>query len=248
MSPPGILSGVTGGPGGTPPERPSGAGVVGAAAGCLISLEGGEGSGKTTQCRLLLSWLTESGLSVTAVREPGGTPVGERLRALLLDPALPELRPEAEVLLFAAARAQAVAEVIRPALDRGDVVICDRFVDSSLAYQGFGLGVDMEFIRSVNAAISGGLSPRLTVLLDVPVALGVARRAGRGRRDRVERRGAAFHAAVRAGYLRLAAEEPQRFAVVDGTGAIETVHAEVRSCVGRVLRPGTPDAGAHKDR
>jgi dTMP kinase len=211
---------------------------VAASSGVLVSLEGGEGSGKTSQCRLLLAWLAEIGVPAAAVREPGGTAIGERLRALLLDPALPPLVPEGEVLLFAAARAQAVSEVIRPALARGQLVICDRFVDSSLAYQGFGLGADLGFIRSVNVAVTGGLTPQLTVLLDVPPELGAARRAGRNGGDRVEARGPAFHAAVRAGYLRLAREEPGRFVVLDGTGPLEVVHAAVRSSVARVLDLG----------
>lgn len=223
---------------------PRSRGVSAAAAGCLISLEGGEGSGKSSQCRLLLDWLAGLGVRTTSVREPGGTEAGERLRAMLLDPSLPILRPETEVLLFAAARAEAVAEIVRPALAAGEVVVCDRFVDSSLAYQGFGLGADLGFIRMVNTAATGGLRPVLTVLLDVPPAVGARRRAARGRSDRVEMRGTPFHSAVREGYLRLAAGEPERFAVVDGTGSMEAVQAAARRAVlGALRRCGHPVLG-----
>jgi dTMP kinase len=208
----------------------------GAGAGILISLEGVEGSGKSTQCRLLLAWLRDQGVAVTTVREPGGTDLGERLRAIVLDPALGPLRPETEVLLFAAARSQALVERIEPALSRGDVVVCDRFVDSSAAYQGAGLGVDAEFIRRVNDAVTQGLRPQLTILLDVPAGVGrERRRQAAAELDRIERRDIAYHEAVRTGYLALARREPGRFMVVDGTGDPETVHDAIQGAVARAL-------------
>lgn len=231
-----------------PLEGPSWA--VGATRGCLVTLEGGEGSGKTTQCRLLAQWLADAGIAATVTREPGGTDLGERLRALLLDPTLSEARPEAEMLLFAAARAQAVEQVIEPALMRGDVVICDRFVDSSLAYQGYGMGVSLDFIRSVNDRVTGGLRPDLTLLFDVPRATGAVRRQGAGRApDRIERRSDAFHQAVRQGYLALAAMEPERFVVIDSTAGIQSVHAQARRSVERLLgtRGNAPPGGVHRD-
>ena len=216
-----------------------------ALSGCLITLEGVEGSGKTTQARLVAEWLRDSGAAVTTAREPGGTALGERLRMVLLDPALPALRAETEVLLFAAARSQAVAEVIAPALARGEVVVCDRFVASSLVYQGDGLGADPGFIRAVNEWIGLGIHPALTLVLDVPVEVGVARRGAAQRADRIEARPPAYHEAVRQGYLRLAREEPERFAVLDARADPATVASEVRARVAVTLRAhGWIPAGA----
>lgn len=208
--------------------------AVGDTPGCLLTLEGGEASGKTTQCGLLVDWLRASGIAVTTAREPGGTGLGEGLRALLLRPDLTDVDPQAEVLLFAAARCQAVAEVVGPALARGDVVVCDRFVDSSLAYQGFGLGVDLEFIRRVNQRVTGGTEPELTLLFDVPPAVGAARRQA-VRPDRIEARAAAYHEAVRSGYLELARAEPHRFRILDGTRPAAAIHLEVRAAVALAL-------------
>jgi len=204
--------------------------------GCLITLEGGEGSGKTTQCGLLVAWLATLGLAASAAREPGGTRLAERLREILLDPTLERLRPEAEVLLFAAARAQAVAEVIAPRLAGGGVVLCDRFVDSSLAYQGYGLGVDSAFILAVNARVTLGVWPDLTLLLDVPREIAARRRVGvPASADRIERRADAYHEAVRHGYLALAAAEPRRWVVIDAADAPGVVQAQARRAVATVL-------------
>ena len=196
--------------------------------GVLITLEGGEGSGKSTQCALLQAWLREQGLGVTVAREPGGTPAADRLRAVLLDRLLEPLEPVAEVLLFAASRAQTVAQVIRPALAAGQVVVCDRFVDSSLAYQGFGLGVDPAFILDVNARVTGGVLPALTLLLDLPPEEGRARKGAGGDPDRIESRGIAYHQSVRAGYLALAAADPGRFCVLDAQRHVDAVQEQVR--------------------
>ena len=225
--------------------------AVGATRGLLVTLEGGEGSGKTTQGRLLAEWLGDAGIAATLTREPGGTDLGERLRALLLDPTLQVLEPDAEMLVFAAARAQAVAQVIAPALARGDVVICDRYVDSSLAYQGHAMGVPLDFIRCVNDGATGGLRPDLTLLFDVPRATGVSRRQGTGRPpDRIERRSESFHQAVREGYLHLAAAEPERVVVLDATSEIADVQGAVRRHVQRLLatRGDAPQPAARAER
>lgn len=207
---------------------------MGATPGCLITLEGGEGAGKTTQCGLLREWLTGAGLCVTCTREPGGTVLGERLRSLLLDPELGPTSPSAEMLVFSAARAETVARVIRPALARGEVVLCDRFVDSSMVYQGFGLGLDPAFIREVNARITHGLTVDLTIVLDVPAETARARgRTARG--DRIETRGGDYHQRVRDGYRQLAAREPARIRLIDGTGPVDAVQRDLRGLVTMAL-------------
>ena len=190
--------------------------------GLFITLEGGEGSGKSTQAQALKALLEGAGRSVTVTREPAGCPLGQRVRGLLNDRSL-KLDARSEFLLFAAARAQHVAEVIRPALDRGEVVICDRFGDSSVAYQGYGRGLDLEDVREANRMATQGLVPDLTVLLDVPVETGLGRKAGEKAPDRIGQEGAQFHERVRQGYLAMAAQEPDRFLVRDGTLAPEEI-------------------------
>jgi len=184
--------------------------------GLFITLEGGEGSGKSTQAQALKALVEGAGRSVTLTREPAGCPLGQRVRELLNDRSL-KLDARSEFLLFAAARAQHVAEVIRPALDRGEVVICDRFGDSSVAYQGYGRGLSIDDVREANRIATRGLVPDLTVLLDVPVETGLGRKAGEKAPDRIGQEAAEFHERVRHGYLAMAAEEPERFLVVDGT-------------------------------
>jgi dTMP kinase len=184
--------------------------------GLFITLEGGEGSGKSSQAQALKSLLEDAGRTVTVTREPAGCPLGQRARELLSDPSL-ELDARSELLLFVAARDQHVAEVIRPALERGDVVICDRFGDSSVAYQGYGRGLSLDDVRLANRIATHGLVPDLTVLLDVPVDTGLGRKAGESGPDRIGQEAAEFHERVRQGYLAMAAEEPNRFLVVDGT-------------------------------
>lgn len=197
--------------------------------GRFITFEGGERSGKSTQVRILARYLRERGLDPVLVREPGGTPLGEALRQILLySPSAPRTAA-AELLLYAAARAELVADVIRPALAAGRVVISDRYVDSSLAYQGFGLGVDTEFVRLIHRGTTGGLMPDLTILL-----LGAEYDRDEPR-DRIERRDEGFHRRVRDGYRRLAAAEPERFVVIEGTGSVEEVAARVREAVDRLL-------------
>lgn len=200
--------------------------------GIFITLEGPEGSGKTTQGRLLVAWLRRRGYTVVWTREPGGTRLGERLRRALLDPD-GRVVPLAELLVHEAIRAQHVEEVIRPALARGEAVVCDRFADSSLAYQGIARGVGRGVAARLNRLATQGLRPDLTLIVDVPVRAGLARVGKRGRRDRVERAGTAFHQAVRATYLKLAGREPARVKLVDGRGSKEEVWARVRRTVER---------------
>jgi len=194
-------------------------------AGIFVTLEGGEGAGKSVQLEALAARLRDCGRNVVATREPGGTALGERLRELLLDLTSGDLDPLTEAFLFVAARAQLVAEVIAPALDRGDVVLCDRFGDSTAAYQGFGRGVDLDAIRRMNEAATRGLVPDLTVLLDLPPEQGLHRE--RGDADRFGREAIAFHERVREGYRTLAAQERERWLVVDAAQPPEAVTDEI---------------------
>lgn len=192
--------------------------------GRFIALEGGEGCGKSTQARRLAEHL---GARLT--REPGGTPAGERLRDIVLDPGTGELDFRAEVLLIAAARADHVATVIRPALERGEAVVTDRYVASSLAYQGHGRQLGVEDVARINEWATGGLTPDLTILLDVAEDV-AAERMGTDL-DRLEAVGDGFHERVADGYRALAAADPEGWAVVDGAGTVDEVFARVRSAV-----------------
>ncbi len=211
------------------------------ARGIFITIEGPEGAGKTTQARLLYERLRDR-YPVLYTREPGGTPIGELIRTLLLDEAHREMRPETEMLLFAASRAQFVADVVEPALREGRVVLSERYVDASIAYQGVGRGLGVDVVRHVNEAATRGLMPDLTILLDVDPSVGLARArdaAGkegrRGRGDRLEQEDLSFHARVRAGFLTIAREEPDRVHIVDGGRAQQTVHDEIVERVERKL-------------
>jgi dTMP kinase len=190
-----------------------------------IALEGPEGSGKTTQARRLSARLRAMGLPVVEVREPGGTALGEQIRSLLADPAHGNMSPEAEVLLFAAARAQLLREVVRPALQEGRVVVSDRCVYASLAYQGHARGLGVDVVRQVNQLATEGLLPDLVVVLDLPVEEGLARDEA-GRQDRIQREDVAFHRRVREGYLRLGREDP-RVRVVPAHGSPDQVEERV---------------------
>jgi dTMP kinase len=189
----------------------------------LIAVEGGEASGKSTQARLLADRL-----GAVLTREPGGTALGEHLRELLLAPATGPVDARTELLLMAAARAEHVAQVIRPALDAGRTVVSDRFSDSSLAYQGYGRGLPIDEVRQVSAWATRGLEPDLVVLIDVDATVAAARLAASGAApDRLEAAGDAFHAAVAAGFRTLAAAEPARWLVVDGDAPIERLAATI---------------------
>jgi dTMP kinase len=199
--------------------------------GLLISFEGGEGCGKSTQISMLAARLESAGVRTRCLREPGGTRVGEAVRAILLDPDNSELDARAELLLYESARAQLVAEVIEPALEAGEVVLLDRYFDSSSAYQGYGRGLPLDEVAALNAAATGGLMPDRTLLLDLEVAEGV-RRATAGGADRLEGESVAFHERVRAGFLALAAGERERWRVIDASGS----PAEVAERVAHALR------------
>jgi dTMP kinase len=222
--------------------------------GWFITFEGPEGAGKTTQADRLRGTLAAAGRPVELVREPGGTPAGERIRELLLGAAdaagnAVALGPRADALLFNAARAQLVEEVIKPVLAAGTIVISTRFADSTLAYQGFGAGLDLDELRALERFATGGLRPDLTLLLDVPVDLGLRRKAGEETRfesafDR------AFHERVRQGFLTLAADEPDRFTVVDGRLPADAVAAAIAAAVERLIGRGAtgpvlPAPGRH---
>ena len=191
--------------------------------GYFITLEGPDGSGKSTQARLLAERLTAAGVPCLAVREPGGTALGEAVRQILLHARDLNPVPAADALLFNAARAQHVAEVIRPALERGDLVVCDRFADSTIAYQGYGAGQPLDQLRALQIFSIGDLEPDLTLLIDLPVQDGLSRKSGEEITRFEERRDVAFHRRVRDGFLALAAAEPDRFRVIDGTATIEEV-------------------------
>ncbi len=188
---------------------------------CLIVFEGPEGAGKSTQVALLAERLRAAGVVLTVTREPGGTPTGDAIRDLLLHADV-AIDPLVEFLLYSASRAQHVLEVVRPALDRGDVVLSDRYAGASVAYQGYGRGLDLAFIDDLNHRATGGLRPALTVLLDLDPAEGLRRVAGRGAEDRLEREALAFHQRVREGFLAQAEAEPS-WLVLDAAGAPDAI-------------------------
>ena len=203
--------------------------------GVFITLEGGDGSGKTTQAELLHAWLAREGRTVLRTREPGGTDVGVEIREIVLHHR-GDIAPRAEALLYAADRAHHVAEVVRPAIARGDVVVQDRFIDSSVAYQGAGRVLDPAEIRSLSDWATEGLVPDLTVLLDLPWEIARARLDGaRTRYDRLEAEAGEFHTRVREHYLALAAAEPERFVVVDATLPVDEIAARIRERVEPLL-------------
>ncbi len=196
----------------------------------FLTLEGGDAVGKTTQAAALEAWLTGLGRTVVRTREPGGTDLGTGIRDLVLHREGP-VAPRAEALLYAADRAQHVASVVRPALRRGDVVLQDRYLDSSIAYQGAGRGTDAQEVRRLSLWAAEGLLPDLTVLLDLDPRVGRERRADRDRFDRLEAEDDGFHDRVRAAFLALAAAEPERFLVVDAALPAEDVQATIRAAV-----------------
>jgi dTMP kinase len=201
--------------------------------GRFITLEGSEGSGKTTAARHLGEWLRSRGERVLVTREPGGTPLGDEVRRLVLHlrDVSDDLDPRADALLYAAARAQHTARVIQPALERGEHVICARYLDSSLAYQGVGYGNDLDEMRRLQQFATYGLLPDMTIVIDVPVEVGLGRkRAGEWNRFE-DTQGVAFFERVRAAYLQLAAGEPGRFRVVDGSGRVEETDELIRAAV-----------------
>jgi dTMP kinase len=210
-------------------------------AGAFITFEGIEGSGKSTQIALLHDDLMKSGRAVTLTREPGGTPIGDQVRKVLLDPANRGLDPTAELLLYAASRAQHLREVILPALAAGRTVLCDRFSDATLAYQGYGRGLSVPTIRELDCIVTAGLKPTLTILLDIDARTGLGRARGRNAQQglhgeaRFENEDIAFHTRVRDGYYLLAREEPQRIRLVNAARSPEDIQKEIRQLVASVL-------------
>jgi len=197
----------------------------------FITLEGPEGGGKTTHMPLLAEFLREQSYAVFTTREPGGTSIGDQVRAILMNMSNTSIHPRTETLLFCAARAQIVEEVIRPRLVRGEVVISDRYADSTLAYQGYGHQRELEPLRRLLEYATGGLQPDLTVLLDLDVTVGLGRKRSEGEWNRMDDLTCAFHQRVREGYLALADSAPQRFRVVDASQPFDVVHMAVRQAV-----------------
>jgi dTMP kinase len=202
--------------------------------GLFITLEGGDGSGKSTQSALLATWLEENGQTVVLSREPGGTELGLELRDIILH-RRGYIDPRAEALLYAADRAHNIATKVRPALERGDVVLQDRYIDSSVAYQGAGRVLDPTEVRDVSFWATEGLLPDLTILLDLDERVSQERLKDRTKYDRLEEEKQEFHARVRAGYLELAAAEPERFLVLQATDSVETLAAVIRERVAELL-------------
>ena len=199
------------------------------ARGLFITLEGIEGSGKTTQAMVLKDLLRAKGFEVVVTREPGGPPIAEKIRDILLDPENKQMVALTELFLYEASRAQHVAEIIRPALDAGKAVICDRFFDASTAYQGSARGLDLATVRNLNLLATSGLAPDLTLVFDLPVEVGL-RRLGR-RPDRIESETLEFHERVRRGYLEMAGFEGFRIKVIDASGSIDDISGKVRDIV-----------------
>ena len=206
----------------------------------FITLEGPDGSGKSTHAQALAEYLREQNWAVLLTREPGGTEIGDRIRAVLHDPQHRQMDARTEILLYSASRAQHVAERIRPALAAGQVVISDRYADSTLAYQGYGRGLDLAMLRFITEFATGGLWPDLTVCLDIAPEEGLRRRRAGGEWNRLDAEALDFHRRVRAGYLELARLEPARWYIIDAARAAEEVQSELRALVMARLAGGRP--------
>lgn len=218
--------------------------------GRFITLEGPDGAGKTRQAQAIQSRLDEAGIPVTLVREPGGTILGERIRDLLMErgESSGAIQPLTDALLFNAARAQLVAEIIRPALARGAIVVCTRYADSTLAYQGYGAGLPLDDLRALERIATGGLSPDLSILLDLPIETGLARKSSEELTRFESAFDTAFHRRVRSGFLELARQEPARFTVVDAAAPADEVFEAIRAAlVGRLPELAGPLEGARAE-
>ncbi|MBI4126688.1 MAG: dTMP kinase [Deltaproteobacteria bacterium] len=209
--------------------------------GLFITFEGIEGCGKSTQLKLVADDLKAKGCDVVTTREPGGTVIGDQIRRILLAPEHKNLEPLAELFLYAAARAQHVHELIRPELARGKVVLCDRYVDATRAYQGAARQIDPQILERLIDVPTGGLMPTLTLILDCPVEVGLRRAVTRNaqhpttKEDRFEREARDFHERVRLGYLAIAKQEPKRVKIIDATGSVESIHQTILQEVDRVV-------------
>jgi dTMP kinase len=209
--------------------------------GLFITFEGIEGSGKTTQIRRLKRYLTERGIPCVVTREPGGSPIGEKIRNILLNPDHGQIAPLTELLLYEAARSQHVEEVIKPLLKKGTVILCDRFSDASLAYQGYGRGIELELIKKLNRLATDRIQPDVTFLLDCPPRVGLRRAIDRNQRgetakeDRFERESLSFHRRVRKGYLALAKPHPKRVKLIDAGQGEGKVFETIRQIVDELI-------------
>ncbi|MFH1413748.1 MAG: dTMP kinase [Candidatus Omnitrophota bacterium] len=197
--------------------------------GKFITFEGSEGCGKSTQSRMLARYLKGRGRKVVYIREPGGTIISEKIRKILLNPENKKISVNCEMLLYMAARAQIVDEIIKPALLGGKIVICDRFLDSTVVYQGFGLGIDIQLIKKLGSFATDGLNPHLTILLDLPVKDGLKNRGSS--KDRIERRSYSYHLRVRRGYLKLAAGQPGRIKVIKVEKNKDKTQSKIREAI-----------------
>jgi len=207
---------------------------------CFITFEGPDGSGKTTQIQALYSHLRQDGYPVLLVREPGGTDIGDQIRATLHDPKNIQMLPNTETLLYSASRAQLVGQMVRPALQAGTMVLCDRYAESTLAYQGYGHRLDLRLLRAITAFVTGGLRPDLIIYLDMDAEKALRRkqaafRAGESEWNRMDQKELDFHQRVRAGYLEMANEEPEQWFILDAARPIATLQERIRDRVKRLL-------------
>ena len=207
---------------------------------CFVTFEGPDGSGKTTQIQALYSHLRQDGYPVLLVREPGGTDIGDQIRATLHDPKNIKMLPNTETLLYSASRAQLVGQMIRPALQAGTMVLCDRYAESTLAYQGYGHRLDLELLRAITAFVTGGLKPDLVIYLDMDAERALRRkqaafRAGESEWNRMDQKELGFHQRVRAGYLEMAKEEPERWFILDAVRPIAALQERIGERVKRLL-------------
>ncbi len=206
-------------------------------AGKFITFEGIEGCGKTTQIKLIDAYLRQKGFKTVLTREPGGTKIGDNIRHLLLDPNNKEMHPRTELLLYSASRAQHVEELIKPAMNDGKIVLCDRYTDSTVAYQGAARRLDMQTIDGINKIATDSLKPYLTLIFDLPTKEGLARAKKRSALDRFEQEAPDFHERVRQGYLAIASREPARVKIINGAGSIDDIHKEVIKILDASTRP-----------
>ncbi|MCX8130771.1 MAG: dTMP kinase [Clostridia bacterium] len=204
--------------------------------GLFITVEGTDGSGKSTQIKLMEDYLKGNGFEVVLTREPGGTKIGEKVRSLILDPDNVEMGEVAEMLLYAAARAQLVSELIKPSLESGKIVICDRFVDSSYVYQGFGRGIDFKIIEDVNRAALNSVIPDITFFMDIRPEIALGRRIASTGADRIEKEKMEFHVRVYSGYKKLASLYPDRIKPIESNRSVEDISSDIRQWLDKLLK------------